>query len=300
MSALVAGGGSLLHDRHPGNLELWLRLVRLYRRLGVKVFFYGVGLGPFRGGKQSHELVKRILDLALGASFRDPASADLAESLLPGRGFERAADPVAGLLPLRSRPARNLEASAPLCVGFNLSRWAAVSDQEVIDFGAQLASVWLHAVRGTLRFLPMSGSDLPLAAAIGARLPVQSASRFQIAPHEIEDLDRHLGLYEDLDLVITSRLHTAVVSAAANLPVAGIDTDPKLPAFLNEAGYGDYVVTAPAGAGDAAAAARSALSHGRSLIEGWPNLQRRCRERMQKLALAERNNVNGLRRALGK
>ena len=90
--ALVFGGGSLLQDATSfRSLLYYAALIASARLRGKPVLLWGQGLGPLKR-RRSRALVRALLPLAQGITWRDPESAQLAQRL--GRRAPVGSDPV--------------------------------------------------------------------------------------------------------------------------------------------------------------------------------------------------------------
>lgn len=243
---LVVGGGSLLHDRQLANLEMWERLLRLYRATGCRIVFYGVGLDPVRPG-EAEVLRNRILRLADGISVRDPASLALAREA----GVERvclAADPVVNC-PLVSTPRGPRSERKVRTIGLNLRPMFKLDTAVLVAEGTALVCEVLSRVDAEIAFIPMWEGDVVVAQRIRESLPSDLAPRLRLLPYT-EVPAEHLALYAELDAVIAMRFHTLVLAVLAGIPVIGLEYDPKVGEFLRAVDMEAYRVKLASGSGE--------------------------------------------------
>ncbi len=219
--ALVLGGGSLLQDATSFRSLLYYALLILSARArGRPVLLWGQGLGPLRR-RRSRALVRLLLPLASGCSWRDPASAQLA-SRLGGKGAV-GSDPVWAFpaVPWHGRGGAIVLCWRPL-PAFGPERW-----RPYLQALAQLVDrsdrpvLWLafhgDQDRGLLERLRREGL-IPEALARRSREqrpgdPAEALSSFQ-----------HAGL------VVAMRLHGLILAALAGAPSVALSYDPKVAA----------------------------------------------------------------------
>ena len=298
LRAVVIGGGNLLSDRHPGNLETWRRQVRLYKALGASVYFYGISVGPLRNAA-SLDVVRDVLMLADGSSFRDRRSLELMRPMLPAERLIQSADPVLSLVEPQQKPLDVWPPKRSLRIGFNVRHISSVATARAEDAGQALTLGLLRSLDATLHFVPMNVRDLPVAQAIKDRLPSREAARFVVEPYAWGRPDEHMRRYDELDAFVSMRLHSAVVAALHGIPVIGLDGNPKIPGFLGEIGLGDFVSAVSDGIGTYAIDVDDVVTKTCQLIAEWPGIREQTLHRLRELRARERRNLDGLRAVLG-
>jgi polysaccharide pyruvyl transferase CsaB len=217
--ALVLGGGSLLQDATSFNsLLYYLALIVAVRLQGKPVLLWGQGLGPFRR-RRSRALVRMVLPLATGISWRDPDSAALAARW--GVDAPIGTDPVWGLPP---QPWSGAGGPIILCWRqsplLDQGRWLALLS--ALDQLADRAGRPVH-------WLPFHlDQDRGLLAELDRRgwLPARLASRSSLV--EVSSPEAALARFAGAGLVIAMRLHGLILAALAGAPCAALSYDPKV------------------------------------------------------------------------
>lgn len=214
--AVVSGGGGLLQDKTSSrSLRYYLGVIRLARVLGKRVVVYGQSIGPL--SDQGKEQLRRALgDVPL--AVRDKASQALLASL--GLDAQLVADAALLLSPAAPQPEG---ADGPVLL---IPRGGYPQiNQNLTDLALELDR----------RGVPTAGMG--------------------IQPHEddapLQELRRHLP---HLDMwhpvtprealeqmtrarhVVSVRLHGLILAAVAHRGFSGMVYDPKVQAFLHEAG----------------------------------------------------------------
>ena len=224
--ALVLGGGSLLQDATSlASLAYYGALITAAWVQGKPVLLWGQGLGPLRR-RRSRLLVRVLLAMTSGCSWRDPQSAALAarlgwrpQRLQPSAGV--GSDPVwatpaepwhgaGGPIVLCWRPVNQLRGEA-------WRPWLAALDQ----LAAERELLWLpfhsRQDRGLFQRLHADGLLSDRLVARSRELPVES-------PQEAMAVTAGAGL------VLAMRLHGLILAALSGAPTAALSYDPKVSA----------------------------------------------------------------------
>lgn len=219
---LVLGGGSLLQDATSLKSLWYYCLLMLVARLQFKpVLLWGQGLGPLRH-PISRILVRGVLPLATGISWRDGESAQLARRL-GCRRYSVGSDPVwayprqswqgdGGPIVLCWRPVKALEPNGWVPYLRALEILVEATGREV---------VWLPFHRdqdqGLLQLLHQA--DMVPRSVAARSLEV-----------DVEDPDAAMSCFVRSGLVVAMRLHGLILAALAGSPVAALSYDPKVAA----------------------------------------------------------------------
>jgi polysaccharide pyruvyl transferase CsaB len=213
--ALISGGGGLLQDKTSArSLQYYLGVIRLARALGKTVVVYGQSIGPL--SPAGEERLARALR-GLPVAVRDRASQKLLDKL--GVTSELCADP-ALTLPTPSRPPVE---DAPVLL---VPRGGYPAVNEALVQLARALAARGHPL-ATMGIRPVE-DEAPIAALVGAvpgmmvwtaGTPAEALAAIARARH-----------------VVSARLHGLILAAAANRSFSGIVYDPKVAAFLEEAG----------------------------------------------------------------
>jgi polysaccharide pyruvyl transferase CsaB len=219
---LVLGGGSLLQDATSlKSLVYYCLLIVAARLRGRAVVLWGQGLGPLRR-PVGRWLVRGVLPLATAISWRDGASARLAERL-GNRHHAVGSDPVwayprrdwqgkGGPIVVCWRPLASLEPMGWRPYLQALAAVAEASGREVL---------WLPFHQGQDRGLL---GRLRGAGLVPETLMERSREVEVEAPAEAMDIFARAGL------VVAMRLHGLILAALAGSPVAALSYDPKVAA----------------------------------------------------------------------
>ncbi len=216
--ALISGGGGLLQDKtSQRSLQYYLGVLALAKRLGKRTVIYGQSIGPLTvAGKQA---VARTLH-NLPVAVRDKASHELLASL------DIQAELVADTALLLNKPAMPLtdhRDNFPVLLiprgGYPAITTALISlAKTLLSRGISVAGMALQTQE--------DNSELAALKAAAPNLELWQAD----SPSAM------LALLSKTRYVVSARLHGLILAAVAEKGFSGIIYDPKVAAFLDEAG----------------------------------------------------------------
>ena len=212
--ALLSGGGGLLQDKTSfRSLQYYLSLLRLAKVLSKKVIVYGQSVGPLsERGKRA--VAKTLQGVAI--SVRDKTSQALLESL----HLEAHLGADSALL-LETPEAVTRTETAVLI--------PRAGYPEITEALIKLARALQNQGVSVLATAVQAEEDTEALEQIKAAVPHLSTSY----PTSPQDLLTRLA---SADYVVSGRLHGLILAAVAGTPFCGLIYDPKVAAFLDEAG----------------------------------------------------------------
>jgi polysaccharide pyruvyl transferase CsaB len=251
--ALVLGGGSLLQDATSlRSLLYYAALITAARLQGKPVLLWAQGLGPLRR-RRSRALVRGLLPLVSGITWRDPTSAGLSREL--GVPASYGSDAVwslprqhwlgmGGPIVVCWRPTPQLVGSAWLPYLSALEQLAERVDRQVI---------WLpfHRDQDTPLLEQLTAQGL-----VGHTLLRRSRVVQALSPAEA------MALFRGASLVLAMRLHALILAAISGSAVSALSYDPKVQACAEELGCSCIdLAERPTSAADLARLWGEALEH---------------------------------------
>lgn len=212
--ALVSGGGGLLQDKtSQRSLDYYLGVIRLGKALGKRVVVYGQSVGPL--SEEGRARVARALR-GVPVAVRDGAS----QTLLGKLGVE--AHLVADAALTLPAPRENPPKDAPVLLiprgGYPELTGALGTLAEELEARAIPVA--------TLAFHPQEDDGEV----------VRIAERARVVRHEASTPDEALRRVAASSYVVSARLHGLILAAVAGRGFSGLAYDPKVAAFLDEAG----------------------------------------------------------------
>jgi polysaccharide pyruvyl transferase CsaB len=230
---VINGGGSLLQDRTSSrSLYYYLFIIWQAKLLGKQVVLYANGIGPVNG-PVNRRLTRGILNQVDLITLREPTSLAELRTLGVNRPpIEVTADPVFGLSPASPERARQLLRAAgapegrPL-IGISVRQWPG---QE--RWGAAVAAAADHlALRhgAAVVFIPM---EFPGDVVMADEVARQMRQPATIMRDKLIATDC-MAVIGELDLLLGMRLHSLIFAGRQQVPLVGIDYDPKVRGLLS-------------------------------------------------------------------
>jgi polysaccharide pyruvyl transferase WcaK-like protein len=261
-AAVVVGGGGLWHDytfdRAGGVLGLFNGatvsmagfgiLPMMGRVLGRPYHVVGMGVGPLTD-EDARATVRFLAGQTSSLYVRDPESAELLRSLPVDPDRITTGPDVVHAVPLPATEAGNLpgvvaeaKAAGRPVIGVNLRPWAHEDMDQVVEIvaGALTDAVPADGPDPLYVSVPMQAGpsfDIGTIAQVFARLPEGSETW---APHGPLDFDTLVALYGAMDLLVSMRLHAALVAHRCGVPVVGLGYDTKVSRHFEEVGRRDW------------------------------------------------------------
>lgn len=254
---LCGGGGLFQDDDSLAKMPYWAARLGLVRPFARRIAGFSIGAGPLshRSSRLSAEWALRSLDsisvrdvlaqqtLAPLADkpvdlLPDPAlllaasDAACASALLLRHGVPADGRPLIGVAPRRWFHLRSQLVPHKYAARYGLRR--IPGKEECDQFVALLAQVLDELIRrqdAHILFLPTynlahEGDDL-IAASVAERMRSDAATLIRI-----EDPGVYKRLTERLSLLLTARMHPAILAAAMGTPVVGLAYNQKFRGFL--------------------------------------------------------------------
>ena len=219
----VLGGGSLLQDvTGMKSLLFYLRWLWQAQRAKTPVFVYAQGIGPIQS-KWGRKLTAHFLKKAAGVSLRDQASYEQVLSW--------GADPAKVSLTVDPVLAWQTETPVPVAlpaghkIAFALRAWPGFSPQKAARVADHFAERGYQIV-----FFPFhTPADTVFAQEVAAGM-----RNTALVLEQTFTASQAAAIIRQMDLVWGMRLHALVLAAAAGVPFAALNYDPKVAAFARE------------------------------------------------------------------
>lgn len=258
------GGGSLIQDvTSTRSLRYYLASIRLAKLTGNRVLMYGCGIGPVRreaNAKRAGRIIDRNVDVV--TLREDSSRAELERMGVTRPEIRVTADPALLLEP--APPERvdgwlrqqGLDPEKQYAL-FALRPWEGF-DEKIPAFAAAADGVREMGLEPV--YLAMEpGRDM--AACLQAAALTGGEPKVLSVP---EDGSLIVGLLGRMRVAVSMRLHALIFAAAAGTPVVGAVYDPKVQAFLEYLGRGQYMPLSEVSAPALLEAARVALLEDRA------------------------------------
>lgn len=244
---LVIGGGGLLKSTFD---RTWEQVLEAQRRRGFASVLWGIGFCNVIGrtAQGDVDLHREAVSRARASTFRDHSSlapfADLSNTQVMGcPSVVAVREALRGRAP-RAGGVRALQVDHPDLLRSITDRYGIDAEEAV----SRHASEWagrrgIERVRIT-NLVPALG----VPPRLRARLAVSRWESRRAAALVTAYVRHH---YADAEVVVTSRLHGAIIAAAAGRRIVALSGDTKISEFMESVGLGRYVVEDPGQLGDA-------------------------------------------------
>lgn len=227
---VISGGGTLLQDTtSTRSLMYYLAMISVAKLFKKPVLFFCNGFGPIKN-KFNKFLTRKVTNKVDKIVLRDPESKKIMESNGITRSKEVTIDAAFSLEGVTDTRAKellaneNIPTNKPL-IGISVRPWNVGED--FIETMAKFAD-YICERGSNVVFIPMQATkDENTSNEIIKRMNNDSfILKEQYTPDEI------LGIIGTLDILIAMRLHALIFAAIKEIPMIGLEYDPKVDSFL--------------------------------------------------------------------
>ena len=236
----VLGGGGLLKDygSNSSNVEKWLKLLRLAKRLKVKTALCAVGIENIRYDK-SKRLIKDALNSADLITVRDHISRDILVDLGITNEVKIVADPVILLSNNNIEKIRKvlMPLKVIICIRHWFDKGFYIGKPEVNENFIQSLSIaadfLVEHYNAKIEFIPfrITSYDDDRVVIKQVMSYMKRKDGANVYPHT-PTVDEFINIIKESSLVIGMRLHSLILAASVGIPVIGLAYMPKVRGYM--------------------------------------------------------------------
>ncbi|MTI48645.1 polysaccharide pyruvyl transferase CsaB [Sporosalibacterium faouarense] len=227
---LISGGGSLLQDvTSSRSLIFYLSLIFIAKFFKKKVMFFCNGYGPVKK-KLNKLLINKIVNKVDLITLRDEESAKELKKIGITENVIVAADAAFTMEPANEERIDEIMDIEGIpkdkeIIGISVRRWT--NDEKTKNVIAKTVD-YLSTKDRRVVLIPMKYPD-------DVEFSLEIKEMCETNPYVVENYYKPkevLGIIGKFEILIGIRLHALIFGAIANVPVVGIEYDPKIKGFL--------------------------------------------------------------------
>lgn len=238
---LVIGGGNAIFDteKHSSSWYYFGLLLDEARKLGKPIFVINVGIGPFQTQKQL-EQTNKVLNKADYITVRDRKSFELVSKLNEEREVVyQTIDPVVFL------DCKKKEKNKAQTIGINIMdiRLADYSEETYVNYIHSMKHLIFYYLTNTMYEISVFCTEkLDIIALNDLRMQVGDCDN-RINYVKFMDVKSTLKFYENIDVLVGTRMHSNIIALSQNIPFIGIGWQQKVFGFFESIKSNDKVVS---------------------------------------------------------
>lgn len=227
---VISGGGTLLQDTTSSrSLIYYLAIISIAKFFKNPVLFFCNGFGPIKKSFNKF-LARKVTNMVDRIVLRDPKSKAVMEQMGITKDCDVTADAafyLDGVDSVRVKEIlekEDIPVDNPI-IGISVRPWSV--GENFLNTMAKFAD-YISAKGLTVVFVPMQPiKDEEVSANIMKRMEKQAFMlRGEYTPEEV------LGIIGKLDILVAMRLHALIFAGIKEIPMIGLEYDPKVDAFL--------------------------------------------------------------------
>lgn len=244
LDLLIIGGGGLLMDMYKRDAPLYTSHALMGKAFRCRVIVYGVGAGPIRT-KLGATLIKLMLGCASSISVRDSESKKLLESIGVNKPILEISDPALQLgKELSKESSQKITSVGVTAVPYFSHEYWPIGDDEkyqayVTGMARNLDQLIINKNLTITFFSTKFPQDVRVTEDIYAEMKHKDhviVMKENLYPNQL------VSLCQKQDIIIGTRLHSLILSVAAQTPVIGIGYHHKVRHFMEKVGKMKYFV----------------------------------------------------------
>lgn len=230
---LIIGGGNMIFDmeKYTASAMRFFQFVKIAKKYNKKIFAISLGIGPFQSKAQAYDAVYS-LEKCDYITFRDQKSHDIFKKYNSTHiNTKVAVDPV---FFLSNQKTKNIISEDKIIVGLNIINGKLINQSQT-DFNKSISEyvklTQQLAKRKNLKLILFS-TELADYDAVD-KVFNQLKGQDNIHIRYIKNSKELLSLYDELNILIGTRMHSMIIAITQRIPVIGLSWQNKVDAFFD-------------------------------------------------------------------
>lgn len=226
VDALIIGGGNMMYDltKHSDSYLRVDILVDMAIKMKKPIYFISIGIGPFQSKRQIDNVMTTLCK-ADYVTFRDAKFKEyMSEIDLSHDHFYQSIDPVFLLENRKPLLIKDKFCKIGVCImDYRLNK---VNDKEYLEYVNSMVSLIekLLMLNYEIYLYSSAKEDYNTVNEVYAYF----LGNKKIELVEIKSENELISLYQNIDLVIATRMHALIVAVSQYVPIVGISWQPKV------------------------------------------------------------------------
>lgn len=240
---LIIGGGNLLMDLYPSNVDLIENITHAAQATATPYCFVGVGAGPITHSSSADRLAA-CLASAQNVVVRDTISCELCTESLQRADSHYAPD-LAFALPLYETHASLRDSLAINLAAVGSLTWPVRDEagyQLYLDGMVRLVLRAVEQIKPALIEIITTNPAVDRCAALDLAKGLADQTNLPLRIPHLYDVTDVLVAFSRAKFAITTRLHAGIIASLAGVSVLPVSYQPKVKAVLSEVGIANQVL----------------------------------------------------------
>ncbi|MBU8881154.1 polysaccharide pyruvyl transferase family protein [Bacillus sp. FJAT-29790] len=244
LDVLIIGGGGLLMDMYKRDAPLYFSHALMGRFGGCKVVIYGVGAGPITT-KSGSFLIKRMIGAAHSISVRDSESKELLEKIGVEKPIQIIADPAFKLGErLKKEMSLSVKKIGVTAVPyFSKEYWPESNEEKYEAFVFGMANNLDEIIKEHDAEITFFSTKYPQDVKVTEDIVnvMKEKGAVTILKDNLNP-DQLVSICGKQDIIIGTRLHSLILSVAAETPIVGVGYHRKVRNFMRRISKEKYYI----------------------------------------------------------
>lgn len=241
---LIIGGGNAIYDteKYSSSAFYFNLILTEAHLLKLPIFVINIGIGPFMTKRQIKDTITSLQKVNY-ITVRDEKSFDLVGSLnKENPKLFQTVDPV---LFLKDRNGKGRERESVGSIGICVMdiRLAEYTQKQYRNYIEALSIVIKFYIENSKYKIILFCTELLDIVALYDLREIINSNNNRIVIKDSSDIESILKIYENVDLILGTRMHSTIISFSQNIPFIGIDWQQKVSEFFKVIDYKENLIS---------------------------------------------------------